>query len=215
MSTKLHVLVVEDESFTRQLIVSALSQQGFEVSDTDNASSAIQLVRQVEPNVVLSDLDLGSGANGLDLINLISREYPWIGLVVLTAHSDPVLVGVGRVPDGATYLVKSAIQDLNQIGQAVYRSISNLAFELKSQRPLDASELSGPRFVSNSQAEMLRLLSNGLTNQAIAEQRGTSIRAVETMIQRTYKALGLTQNGSRNLRVEAVSLWRQGKVQVK
>ncbi|MEY4989162.1 MAG: hypothetical protein RI933_795 [Actinomycetota bacterium] len=215
MSTKLHVLVVEDESFTRQLIVSALSQQGFEVSDTDNASSAIQLVRQVEPNVVLSDLDLGSGANGLDLINLISREYPWIGLVVLTAHSDPVLVGVGSVPEGATYLVKSAIEDLNQIGQAVYRSISNVAFELKGQRTTDNNEPARPRFVSNSQAEMLRLLSNGLTNQAIAQQRGTTIRAVETMIQRTYKALGLTQNGSRNLRVEAVSLWRQGKVQVK
>jgi DNA-binding NarL/FixJ family response regulator len=69
--------------------------------------------------------------------------------------------------------------------------------------------------VSKSQAETLRLLSQGHTNQAIADLRGTSLRAAETMIQRTYKSLGLNRESKRNNRVEAVSLWRQGKVQVR
>jgi DNA-binding NarL/FixJ family response regulator len=215
MSTKLKVLVVEDESFTRQLVANALTQQGFEVLAAEAVSDAIQLVRSEEPNVLVSDLDLGSGASGLDLLKLVSREFPWIGLVVLTAHNKPVLAGEGNLPDGATYLVKSAISDLTEIGSAVYQSISNLAQDLRAKYQPEVFAGEGLCFVSQAQAETLRLLSKGLTNQAIAELRGTSLRAVENMIQRTYKSLGLNQTGNRNLRVEAVSIWRQGKVQVR
>ncbi|MEY4985369.1 MAG: hypothetical protein RLZZ359_255 [Actinomycetota bacterium] len=215
MSNKLHVLVVEDESFTRQLVGNALIQQGFEVTLCENAAEAVGLVRDAEPNVVVTDLDLGSGASGLDLLHVISRDYPWIGLVVLTAHSQPVLVGEGQVPSGAAYLVKSAIVDLNDIGAAVYRSISNMAHELTGRRGFQKLPELDVFYVSAPQAETLRLLSKGFTNQAIAESRGTSLRGVETIIQRTYKALGLSHGGDKNPRVEAVSLWRQGKVQVK
>jgi DNA-binding NarL/FixJ family response regulator len=213
MATQLRVLVVEDESFTRQLIANALLQQGFTSFDCASAAEAIQLVKTQEPHVVISDLDLGSGASGHELLKIISRDYPWVGLVVLTAHSNPVLAGVGELPQGVTYLVKSAIADLGEIGVAVNQSISNL----EHARPSEYGENSKSDLcvVSASQAETLRLLSQGLTNQAIADLRGTSLRAVENMIQRTYKALSLRNTGDRNQRVEAVSLWRQGKVQVR
>lgn len=212
MATQLRVLVVEDESFTRQLVANALTQQSFLVTTCETAAEAIRLAKTIEPHVVVSDLDLGVGASGHDLLSVVSREYPWVGLVVLTAHSNPLLAGVGEIPIGVTYLVKSAIQDLSEIGDAVYESISNV-----TQSHPDAVAISdlSARVVSQSQAETLRLLSQGLTNQAIADLRGTSLRAVETMIQRTYKALGLLHGGQRNQRVEAVSLWRQGKVQVR
>ena len=210
MATQLRVLVVEDESFTRQLVTGALRQQGFEVNDCANASEALALVKSQDPHVVISDLDLGSGASGHDLLAVVAREYPWIGLVVLTAHSNPLLAGTGELPEGVNYLVKSAISDLSEIGATVYQSISNV----KHART-ELTETFSTHVVSESQAETLRLLSQGLTNQAIADLRGTSLRAVETMIQRTYKALGLSHTGNKNLRIEAVSLWRQGKVQVR
>lgn len=213
MATQLRVLVVEDESFTRQLVANALNQQGFKVFDCQTAADAMLLINQEEPHVLISDLDLGNGASGFDLLKVISREYPWIGLVVLTAHSNPLLAGVGELPDGVTYLVKSSIEDLKEIGNAVNESISNVAHA----RPVGYAEVLNldECVISHAQAETLRLLSQGLTNQAIADLRGTSLRAVENMIQRTYKALGLSNTGDRNQRVEAVSLWRQGKVQVR
>jgi DNA-binding NarL/FixJ family response regulator len=215
MSMKLHVLVVEDDSFTRHLVANALVQQGFEVDECISVAEAVSFVRDREPNVVISDLDLGSGASGIDLLNLVNREYPWIGLVALSAHSKSVLAGTGSIPEGATYLVKSAITDLAEIGDAVYKSISAVAQILMPAGNQEKASDDGTLVVSAQQAEILRLMSKGLTNQAISEVRGTSLRAVETMIQRTYKALSLSTTGSNNLRVEAVSLWRQGKVQVK
>ncbi len=214
MATQLRVLVVEDESFTRQLVANALVQQGFDVFACSSASEAIELAKTKDPHVVISDLDLGSGASGHDLLAVIAREYPWVGLVVLTAHSNPLLAGVGNLPEGVTYLVKSAISDLSEIGSSVYQSISNVAHKLPVELQDSIADI-GTCVVSESQAETLRLLSQGLTNQAIADLRGTSLRAVENMIQRIYKALGLSHTGDKNLRIEAVSLWRQGKVQVR
>ncbi|MEN9967818.1 MAG: hypothetical protein RL036_1051 [Actinomycetota bacterium] len=212
----LTVLLVEDDSFTRQLISNALEQRGFAVTSCESVAVAIGLVTRIEPHVIVSDLDFGRGASGLDLLRLVNRDFPWIGLVALSAHSTPMLVGEGSLPDGTAYLVKSEISDLDEIALAINESISRIADQSRIESNLD--EIQGAHrehFVSKAQAETLRLLSQGHTNQSIADLRGTSLRAAETMIQRTYKSLGLTRETKRNNRVEAVSLWRQGKVRVR
>jgi DNA-binding NarL/FixJ family response regulator len=209
----LKVLLVEDDSFTRQLIAHALVQQGFEVTECDNASSAVDLVKSLEPHVLVSDLDLGRGASGLDLLSLVNREYPWIGLVALSAHTTSMLVGEGSLPEGTPYLVKSAIRDLSEIGVAIRMTISNRSQMLRESPAEDDG--SDEYVVTQAQAETLRLLAQGMTNQSIATLRGTSLRAAETMIRRTYLSLGLSRESKRNNRVEAVSLWRQGKVRVR
>lgn len=214
MRQDLRVLLVEDDSFTRQLIANSLNQQGFAVSSCATASSAIELIAANDPHVVVSDLDLGKGASGVDLLRLIDREFPWVGLVALSAHSTSKLVGDGELPEGIPYLVKSAINDLSEIGATIRVSISKTSNGSNREgavSPGGESKLT----VSVAQAETLRLLSQGHSNQAIADLRGTTLRAAETMIQRTYKSLGLSRQSASNNRVEAVSLWRQGKVDVR
>jgi DNA-binding NarL/FixJ family response regulator len=124
-----------------------------------------------------------------------------------------MLVGAESLPEGTPYLVKSAIRDLSEIGAAIRITISNRSQMLR-ENPAD-DFVSGEYVVTQAQAETLRLLAQGLTNQSIATLRGTSLRAAETMIRRTYLSLGLTRESRRNNRVEAVSLWRQGKVRVR
>jgi DNA-binding NarL/FixJ family response regulator len=58
-------------------------------------------------------------------------------------------------------------------------------------------------------------MAQGFSNQAIADKRGTSLRAVEALINRTYQALNLKENDSINLRVEAVKLWKSSNIHVK
>ncbi|WP_296648479.1 response regulator [Rhodoluna sp.] len=213
MASNLRVLVVEDESFTRQLVTGALTQQGFHVFDCGSAADAMKLIKSSEPHVLVSDLDLGQGASGHELLKVVARDFPWIGLVVLTAHSSPLLAGSGELPVGVSYLVKSSIENLQDIGRAVNQSISHLSND-EDENGIERDN-SAELVISQAQAETLRLLSQGLTNQAIADIRGTSLRAVENMIKRTYIALGLEHSETRNLRVEAVSIWRQGRVQVR
>jgi hypothetical protein len=80
---------------------------------------------------------------------------------------------------------------------------------------IHASKNDSEILISKTQAELLQLIAQGLSNQAIAEKRGTTLRAVEALVNRTYEALNLKVNNSRNLRVEAVKLWKSSKINVK
>lgn len=80
---------------------------------------------------------------------------------------------------------------------------------------IHASKNDSEILISKTQAELLQLIAQGLSNQAIAEKRGTTLRAVEALVNRTYEALNLKVNDSRNLRVEAVKLWKSSKINVK
>lgn len=69
--------------------------------------------------------------------------------------------------------------------------------------------------ITAAQAEMLRMIADGLSNSAIAEARGITLRAVEALIQRTFVTLGVSGDSTINPRVAAVRKWQQGKVVVK
>jgi DNA-binding NarL/FixJ family response regulator len=69
--------------------------------------------------------------------------------------------------------------------------------------------------ITSSQAEILRMIADGLSNTAIAEARGITLRAAEALIQRTFTALGVSGDSTINPRVVAVRMWQQGKVVVK
>ncbi|HPM53227.1 MAG TPA: DNA-binding response regulator, partial [Rhodoglobus sp.] len=69
--------------------------------------------------------------------------------------------------------------------------------------------------LTSAQAEVLRLLATGASTRAVAEHRGTSVRAAETMLARLYSALGIDDDADSNPRVAAVQLWQQGRITVR
>lgn len=211
MTTRdVRVLVVEDDSFTKQLVSSSLSSQGFLVESAKSVREALDKFRDFEPHAVVSDLDLGETVSGVDLLNRVFEDAPWTGLIALTAHASPELASHGTLPEEVIYLVKSQINDLSEIGIAVRGAIAGQVDTLEREQ-LEDDQIA----VSASQADVLRLMAEGLTNSAIAEQRQTSQRAVENLIQRTFKTLNLTKGAGYSPRMEAVRLWRQGKIVVR
>ena len=115
-----------------------------------------------------------------------------------------------QLPDDVTYLVKSELKSISSLITAVQESIS------KSSTPAPARVDDGGRIVvSHAQGEILLLIAEGLTNAAIARKRGTSLRATETLVQRTFAVLGLKNDEDFNPRVLAVRMWQHDKVVVK
>lgn len=209
--------MVEDDSFTRQLVSSTLSHQGFTVFDCDSAARALELVPELQPNVVVSDLDLGPlSASGIDLLHAIFREHPWIGLVALTAHADPNLAAEGNLPESVIYVVKSEIDDLGSLAATIKSTLTARQVINSHSSSVASHSAAGPRsyLVSRDQAETLRMLAQGMSNKSIADSRGTSVRAVETLVSRIYDALGLDREQGRNRRIEAVRLWQSGHIRI-
>ena len=206
----LRVLVVEDDAFTRKLVKNALENLGFDIRSAATVRDALTEVAAFQPHAVVTDLDLGESASGIDLLNRLAEDAPWIGQVVLTAHASPELAAQGPLPSNAVYLVKSQVDELADIGSAVRRAIEGgQQGSPMASAAIEFFELSG------SQAEVLRMMAEGLTNGSIAEARGTSRRAVENLVQRIFRALDLHREDGKSPRMEAVRLWRQGRVRVR
>ena len=67
------VLLVEDEEFTRTLIRDSLTKIGMTVVDVDSVHDALAVMDDFDPHVVVSDLDLGPGPDGADLLFKVEK----------------------------------------------------------------------------------------------------------------------------------------------
>jgi DNA-binding NarL/FixJ family response regulator len=149
----------------------------------------------------------------VDLLERLNRDLPWVGQVVLTSHASvQVALGINRrIPERAVYLVKSRIASLADVEEAIFDSITRTAADDSvAPDPVDG------RFeLSASQGEILRLMSEGLSNAAIAARRETTLRSTESLVARTFATLGLSNDPNVNARVLAVRMWLQGQVVVR
>jgi DNA-binding NarL/FixJ family response regulator len=208
----IRVLLVEDEDFTRTLIADYLTGQNHTVHAVSTIASALQDLETFDPHVVVTDLDFGDGPDGADLIAKITSTQPWTGIVIMSTHNSPELAvrDKNRIPADAIYLVKSQILSINELSVAIQSSITAHEKYIKPQRNLLAVKV-----VSSTQGEILKMVADGLTNSAIAETKGISLRAAEALVQRTFLSLGVKNDPNLNPRVIASRMWQQGKVIVK
>ncbi len=211
-SKVIRVMLVEDEEFTRNMVSEMLTTSGVTVASVDSVAKAISTIDSFDPHVVLTDLDLGSGPDGADLLQKVFKERPWTGMVIMTAHASPELAinDASRIPDPTVYIVKSEIKSISNLLLAIEESIEKTGKYQQSNLP------TGDKItITTSQAEILRMLADGLSNASIAKERDITLRAAEALIQRTFIALGVNGDPNVNPRVVAVRMWQQGKVAVK
>jgi DNA-binding NarL/FixJ family response regulator len=198
-----HVVVVENEPLMRDLIGKTLEASGFKVTTAANAADAKRVHLAVDPDAMVIDIELGPGPDGFDLAAAITSASPEISIVFLTNIPDPRVVGkdVKNIPKNAAYLRKSNLVDTSELIDALNSVLKNedaskFRHDLDSQRPLAQ--------LSKKQLEVLKQISEGLSNQQIAEARQTSVRAVEGMVSRVFEALNIDVQDEGNSRVDAV-----------
>lgn len=202
------IVVVENEPLLRDLVGKALETAGFVVTTAANAADARRVCRQVDPDALIVDIELGPGPNGFDLVDAIKAETPEIAVVFLTNLPDPRLGNreSAKLPKNSAYLHKSKLlsgDDLIAALEAVLRD--NVPDSYKHNASADNPYLN----LSKRQLEVLQLLSTGKTNSQIAKARGTSVRAVEAMVSRIFEILEIDQNAGGNPRVEAAAKYLQ------
>ena len=197
------VLIVEDEPFIRGLLADRLENDGFEVSLANNTAEARKIASSKDLDVVVLDIDLGSGPSGLDLGVALNKLHPEMALVFLTHVPEPRMYGVDikQVPKNAAYLLKERLVDPKLLTSAIEAAIRGKVGpeyrdDLKPSHPLIN--------VSKTQLEVLRMIAKGMSNQDIADARGTSLRAVENLVNRAIAAAGIDVKSKTSARVIAV-----------
>ena len=124
-ATKLNVMLVEDDDFTRSTVKSALIGQGLNiVYDTALVKEGIEFAKKNRPDVAVLDYNLGKGPNGIDLANQLRKMQPEIGIVLLTAFLNPAELDskISQLPAGSRYLVKHSVSDIKILVREIIQS---------------------------------------------------------------------------------------------
>ena len=191
---------------TRALVQRSLEDDGFVVTAVENARGAIRVFEDVDPDVLVADISLGAGPNGVELATILRAHAPYLGVVFLTNHTslDPV-EGVAP-PDNVAFVHKGSVTNPSELRRAIESALSDSREGLViSSRPGD-DPLSR---LSPLQMSVLRQLAEGWSNAEIAQQRGTTTRSVERLISRMFDALDISDDGEHSVRVEAARIYCQ------
>ena len=106
------ILFVDDDRHWRLVVETALKEAGYEVVAVKDAREAILRLDQVEPGLIILDLDLG-GENGLMLMKLVKKHHPEVPVILYTGmeHDDQFVQSM--LQQGAQqYLHKGRPEDL-------------------------------------------------------------------------------------------------------
>ena len=108
------------------------------------------------------------------------------------------------MPEKIAYLNKRSVSDPNLVVKAIEAAklgvvSRNLRDDLKGEHELAE--------FSPAQLDVIRLVADGLSNREIAAQRDTSERAVESLLQRASKVLGIEQSEETNTRVRVAKAY--------
>ena len=196
------VVIVEDDSFMGSLIVGALTNEGFAARLAESAVLAKRMVKTFDPDVVIVDIDLGDGPNGIDFIQMLARTRPEIACILLSKHADAASAGLNEshIPDGVAYLRKSLIHNTQTLIDAINTVTKGNPGHLRQDKDSKGSL----DLLTKTQREILHMMSLGLSNKEIAKQRDVSLSSVEQRVSEIFKAFGITQSEAVVPRVEAI-----------
>ncbi len=82
------VLVVDDDPELGALLSLELRRRGFQPTIVTSGDAALARLAQEPPDVLVTDLDLGAGMNGLELCQHVAQRHPELPVVVITAHGS-------------------------------------------------------------------------------------------------------------------------------
>ncbi|VEN73391.1 conserved hypothetical protein [Candidatus Desulfarcum epimagneticum] len=81
------ILLVDDDQEVRNVIATALTEDGHAVHQAKNGADAVAALDRIRPSIVMTGIKM-PGMSGVELLKTIKRKNPEIEVIVLTAHGD-------------------------------------------------------------------------------------------------------------------------------
>ncbi|MCX5525089.1 response regulator transcription factor [Streptomyces bobili] len=196
--TPIRILVCDDHAVVRAGLLALLgSAPDIEVvGEAGSGEEALALARRLRPDVVLMDLQLGEGIDGVETTRRLRAETPAPHVLVLTTYDTDADV-TRAIEAGATgYLLKAERpEDLFTALHAAAQGRPSLSAPVAGRV---LSRLRSPRpTLTPRERDILTQLSRGLPNRDIARALFISETTVKTHLRRIYDKLGVdTRSGA-------------------
>ena len=206
------IAIAEDSLLLRDGLVRLLTSAGLEVAvQCATAAELLIRVREDPPDVVIVDIRLPPTHTdeGMRAALHIREHHPGVGVLVLSQYLELGLATqlLGDSADGAGYLLKDRISDVDEFVGAVRRVAAGgsaidpeiVSTVLRRQRLDDPLRRLTPR-----EREVLTLMVAGSSNQGIADALTITLRAAEKYVSSIFGKLGVPDTSADSRRVLAV-----------
>ncbi|WP_068620245.1 response regulator transcription factor [Paenibacillus tuaregi] len=197
----IRIMVVDDHIVVRSGLMALLNgKNGMEViGDAADGREAIQKAAELEPDVVLMDLSMPQGMDGLSATAELKKQMPEVSVLILTMHDDEEYLFRAIQSGASGYILKSAPHDelvtaiLSVAGGSAY--LYPTATKRLMNEYLDAMKNGESQgtfdTLSEREREILSWVAKGYSNKEIAEHLIISVKTVETHKSNLMEKLGL------------------------
>jgi DNA-binding NarL/FixJ family response regulator/class 3 adenylate cyclase len=211
----IRVLVADDSVLFREGVARLLAEAGFEVAEqAADADELMEKVRKVEPSVVITDIRMPptNSTEGLVAAREIREQMPTVGVLVLSQYVEArhAVHLLERAPDRVGYLLKDRVSDVSEFADAVRRVArggSVIDPQVVAALLGRARERSPLQELTDREREILALMAEGRSNQAISERLFLSPKTVEAHVAHIFTKLDLLPTADDHRRVMAVVMY--------
>jgi DNA-binding NarL/FixJ family response regulator len=208
----MQVMIADDAVLFREGLARVLQAAGIQVAaQVGDAEQLLVRVRADPPAAVVVDIRMPPThtREGLDAAQRIRAEHPEVGVLVLSQYVEPHHA-IQLLQDGASgvgYLLKDRVADVNEVIDAVRRVaaggsvidpevVSQLVSRRRTHDPIQE--------LSERERQVLALMAEGRSNQAICERLFLSPKTVEAHVHSIFTRLDLHAAPDDHRRVLAV-----------
>jgi DNA-binding NarL/FixJ family response regulator len=208
------ILIVDDHAIVRRGIQMLLDTDPsiHIVGEAEDCQDAVGKAKRLQPDVILMDLVIPQGG-GIEAIEKIKRDSPNFKIIVLTTFGDEPRVKAAMEAGADGYLLKDA--DGDALLQAVHAAQKgdmpihpHVAHHLV-RHFTKREEMKGSGSLTEREKEILRLVSQGLSNKAIAQDLSLSVGTVKVHVSHILDKLGVSNRTEATMRALQMGLITQ------
>jgi DNA-binding NarL/FixJ family response regulator len=200
-------LVVDDDAMVGVLLDNLVESFGFSTKRARSVSEAKRILTTFDPDLAIVDIDLGHGPSGLDFARILAKSHPHVAIMFLSRFSeqDIQFSSLAGLPRDVGYLSKLELYDTHIVQDTIERCLRP-SLATKSVR--QARARSGG--LTTTQYDILVDIAAGLSPQAIATDRGRSLRAIELTLARIQDRHPEIVLDSKRVRAESARAYLEG-----